>query len=183
MQIAARTIDRERCWLPGIRFEQRELRPADQLPEAAIETYQVFSQMDRRCDKPCIGHGISLELLFKAELPQTRPLGAERREVDTVGREQCIHKCHRVLDGSGFPEDPGTAQASGARSRWQPTPRQFTMIPVICRQSPTRHPGGFSFGSVRYVTVTVSCRCDAKCATLKTANAMALVDALFCTAK
>ena len=79
------------------------------------------------------------------------------------------------------PARPTHGDVSGCR--WRPALRQFTMIPVIRRQSPTRHPGGFSFGSVRYVTVTVSCRCDAKCATLKTANAMALVDALFCTAK
>lgn len=36
-----------------------------------------------------------------------RPLGAKRREVNTLSRKQCIDRGNSVLDGSGFPEDLG----------------------------------------------------------------------------
>jgi hypothetical protein len=100
-------IQGDRCRSPGIRCEPRELRPADQLPEVPIKAHQVLTEVNRRSGKPCIGHGVSLELLVNAELPQTRPFRAERCQVYTSSRKQCIDKGHGVLDGSRFPEDLG----------------------------------------------------------------------------
>lgn len=101
--------DSDGCRLFRIRFKQRELRPADQLSEGTIKTHQVLAQVDRRGSKPCIRHGISRELFFNAELAQTRPLGPQRRQVNALGRKQRIDEGHGILDGSGFPEDPGAA--------------------------------------------------------------------------
>lgn len=96
----------------GMRFEQRELRPADQLPEVTVKTHEVLTQVDCRSGKPGVWHRISAEALFKAKLPQTRPLRPKRCEVDTRCRKKCIDKGHGVLDRSWLSEDLRTAHQS-----------------------------------------------------------------------
>jgi len=52
-------IEGDRCRSTGIGFEQRELRPTNQLPEVTIKTDKVLTEVDRRSGKPGIRHGIS----------------------------------------------------------------------------------------------------------------------------
>ena len=93
----------------GIRFEQGELRPANQPPEVTIKTDQVLTEVDRRSGKPGVWHGISLELFLDAKFPQARPLRAERCEVDALSGKQRIDKGQSVLDRCWVLEDLGAA--------------------------------------------------------------------------